>query len=130
MLCGRPSILAPRMVNPRDLTLRPAKVQRLSSNERDAAPRIAAVRSTNPPGASARLLRAVSASSAVGNPASLTDGNPETTWAENRGGSGKGEFVLMNAPPELPMVGVGIGVRPEKAAPSKGVSPKVLGMGH
>jgi HEAT repeat protein len=126
MLCGRPSILAPRMVDPRDLTLRPAKVQRLSSSERDAAPRIAAERSTNPPGASVRLLRAVSASSAVGNPASLTDGNPETTWAENRGGSGKGEFVVMNAPPELPMVGIEIGVRPEKSSPARGVAPREL----
>jgi HEAT repeat protein len=126
MLCGRPSILAPRMLDPRDLALRPAKVQRLSSAERDAAPRIAAVRSTNPPGASPRLLRAVSASSAVGNPAALTDGNPETTWAENRGGSGKGEFVVMNAPPELPMVGVEFGVRPEKTAPARGVAPKEL----
>ena len=81
---------------------------------------------TTPPVASAQLLRAVSASSAVGNPAALTDGNPETTWAENRGGSGKGEFVVMNAPPELPMTGVEFAVRPEKAGPSKGVSPKEL----
>ena len=124
-LCGRPSILAPRMVDPRDLTLRPAKVQRLSSDERASAPRIAAARVTTPV-TGAPLLRAVSASSAVGNPAALTDGNLETTWAENRGGSGKGEFVLMNAPPELPMVGVVFAVRPEKGGSAKGVSPKEL----
>jgi hypothetical protein len=126
MLCGRPSILAPRMVDARDLTLKPAKVQRLAAGEREQAPRIAATRATTPPGAAVRLLRAVSASSAVGNPAALTDDNPETTWAENRGGSGKGEFVVMNAPPELPMLGVELTVRPEKAGSSKGVAPKEL----
>jgi hypothetical protein len=125
MLCGRPSILAPRMIDARDLTLRPAKVQRLTSAERNAAPRIAATRTAGAI-AGAPLLRAVSASSAVGNPAALTDGNPETTWAENRGGSGKGEFVVMNAPPELPMVGVEILVRPEKATPPRGVAPREL----
>ncbi len=126
MLCGRASILAPRMVDARDLTLRPAKVQRLASDERDRAPRITATRATTPAGASARLLRAVSASSALGNPAALTDGNPETIWAENRGGSGKGEFIVMNAPPELPMVGVEFTVRPEKTSPARGVSPREL----
>jgi HEAT repeat protein len=125
-LCGRPSILAPRMIDARDLTLRPARVQRLKSEERDRAPRIAATRVTTPRAAGAPLLRAVSASSAVGNPASLTDGNAETVWAENRGGSGKGEFVVMNAPPELPMVGLEFAIRPEKASPSRGVSPKEL----
>jgi HEAT repeat protein len=124
-LCGRPSVLAPRMVDPRDLTLRPAKVQRLSADERERAPRVAATRLTTPV-TGAPLLRAVSASSAVGNPAALTDGNLETTWAENRGGSGKGEFVLMNAPPELPIVGVIFAVRPEKGGSPKGGSPKEL----
>jgi HEAT repeat protein len=125
MLCGRPSILAPRMVDPRDLTLRPAKVQRLSSDERDRAPRIAATRAATSV-AGAPLLRAVSASSAVGNPASLTDGNPDTSWAENRGGSGKGEFVVMNAPPELPMMGIEILVRADKAPSPRGVAPREL----
>jgi HEAT repeat protein len=125
-LCGRPSILAPRMVDPRDLSLRPAKVQRLSPEERDKAARIVATRVQAPKTAGAPLLRAVSASSAVGNPAALTDGNPETTWAENRGGAGKGEFVVMNAPPELPMLGVELVVRPEKTAPQKGAAPREL----
>jgi HEAT repeat protein len=125
-LCGRPSILAPRVLDARDLTLRPAKVQRLSAAERERAPRVTATRVGTPLAPRPPLLRAVSASSAVGNPAALTDGNPETTWAENRGGGGKGEFVLMNAPPELPMVGVELSVRPEKAGREKGVAPKEL----
>ncbi len=125
MLCGRPSILAPRMVDARDLTLRPAKVQRLASDERDRAPRIAATRVTTSV-TGAPLLRAVSASSAIGNPASLTDGNPDTAWAENRGGSGKGEFVVMNAPPELPMVGIEILVRSEKTSSPRGGAPREL----
>jgi hypothetical protein len=38
-LCGRPTILAPQLLNPQDLELHAAKVQRLSVKERDAARR-------------------------------------------------------------------------------------------
>jgi HEAT repeat protein len=123
-LCGRPAILAPREVDARDLTLKPAKVQRLDAAEREKAPRLVATRATSAPTSAAPLLRAIGASSAVGNPAALTDGDVETTWAENRGGSGRGEFIVMNAPGELPLEGLEITVRPERATPEHGASPR------
>lgn len=125
-ICGRPTILAPREVDPRDLSLRPAKVQRLDATERAHAVRLTAERVADGTPLPPTLLRAKGASSAVGNPAALTDGNLETTWAEGRGGSGKGEFVLMNAPAELAMEGVEFAVRPPQATPDRGAAPKEL----
>jgi HEAT repeat protein len=130
-LCGRPTILAPQVLLPDDLKLHPAKVQRLDPSERDAAARIVARRvedvaaPSSPdqqPAKPVPLLRATAASSAIGLPAALTDGNPETTWAENRGGSGKGEFVVMTAPESVPIVGFDVTVRPAQANPEGGVA--------
>jgi HEAT repeat protein len=125
-ICGRPTILAPREVDARDLSLRPAKVQRLDAAERAGAPRLTAERVADGTPLAPALLHAVGASSAVGDPAAVTDGNLETTWAEGRGGSGKGEFVLMNAPAELAIEGVEFAVRPPQATPARGVAPKEL----
>jgi hypothetical protein len=74
-----------------------------------------------------QVLRAVGASSAVGAPQSVADGDPSTTWAENRGGSGRGEFVTFNVPPQVPIVGFDVMIRPpedEKSSVAAGTSPK------
>jgi hypothetical protein len=125
-LCGRPTILGPRQVDPRDLSLKPAKVQRLDAAERARAVRLVAERVTDGTPLGPALLRATGASSAVGNPAALTDGNLETTWAEGRGGSGRGEFVVMNAPAELALDGIDFAVRPPVANPEHASAPKEL----
>jgi len=125
-ICGRPTILAPRQIDARDLTLKPAKVQRLSAQERAKAARLTAERVAEGTPLGPTLLHATGASSAVGNPAALTDGNLETTWAENRGGAGKGEFVVMNAPGELALEGVEFAVRPPLANPAHAAAPKEL----
>jgi HEAT repeat protein len=125
-LCGRPAVLSPRLVWPDDLSLRPAKVQRLTPGERDGATRIVAQRSEQPEGTRIPLLRAVAATSAVGSPSALTDGDPETTWSENRGGAGRGEFVLMQAPPALPITALELVVRPPTRPVELGVAPKEL----
>lgn len=125
-ICGRPTILAPREIDARDLTLRPAKVQRLDASERAAAARLTAERVAEGTPLGPRFLHAVGASSAVGDPGAVTDGNVETTWAEGRGGSGKGEFVVMNAPAELAIEGVEFSVRPPQATPAHGAAPKEL----
>jgi HEAT repeat protein len=105
-LCGRPAVLAPKLLNPEDLALHPAKVQRLAPAERASAPRLVATpTAADAPVSAAGVLRAVGASSAVGAPGALTDGKLETTWAENRGGVGRGEFVTLSAPSELPITG-------------------------
>lgn len=127
-LCGRPTILAPRLLNPQDLELHAAKVQRLSVAERDRARQVKASRlSDDQPSHAARsVLSALAASSAIGAPQALTDGDPETTWSEDVGGAGKGEFVVMHAPPELPISGLEITIRPKLAALADGAAPERL----
>jgi HEAT repeat protein len=125
-LCGRPAVLSPKLVWPDEMTLRPAKVQRLTPSERSGALRVVAERSTDPEGTRIPLLRAVAATSAVGSPSALTDGDPETTWSENRGGAGRGEFLLMQAPPALPITALELVVRPPTRAVELGVAPKEL----
>jgi HEAT repeat protein len=104
-LCGRPALLAPEALDPATLTLKPAKLQRLTTAEQEAATPLAATFSE--PSALPALLTAQWATSAApGRPASaLTDGKLETSWAENRGGAGRGEFAVMRAPREVPLAG-------------------------
>jgi HEAT repeat protein len=127
-LCGRPALLAPQLLASSDLKLHPAKVQRLSVEERESARKVTAVRVAPAEGVAAGfgVLRALAASSAVGSPGALTDGNPETTWAENRGGAGRGEFILLHAPPELPISAVDLLIRPPTAKVESGVAPRVF----
>ena len=127
-LCGRPALLAPQLLSSSDLKLHPAKVQRLSVEERDGARKANAVRvpAGETRAAGYGVLRALSATSAVGSPGALTDGNPETTWAENRGGAGRGEFVLLNAPPQLSISGLDLLIRPATAKVENGVAPRVF----
>ncbi len=122
-LCGRPAVLAPKLLYSEDLQLHPAKVQRLTQDERDRAEEVSAKRVEGDDSKAYPLLRAVGASSAVGAPAALTDGDPETTWAENRGSDGRGEFVLMNAPDDLSITGLDVMIRPPKSTPENGVAP-------
>ncbi len=144
-LCGRPTVLAPQLLLPSDLALHPAKVQRLSREERAAAHRVQASRISggtaqpdaavpSPPAPSPVpsgseilapvLVRALAASSAVGLPGALTDGDPDTTWAENRGGAGRGEFVVMTASANLPLHALDVTIRPPTGTPARGVAPK------
>jgi HEAT repeat protein/methylmalonyl-CoA mutase cobalamin-binding subunit len=118
-LCGRPAVLSPELLNPKDLRLHAAKVQRLTPSEREQAPELTATRVPDgAPPASQGVLRALGASSAVGSFGGLTDGKLDTAWAENRGGSGRGEFVVMHAPPELPLTGFEIALPPNAAKSS------------
>ncbi|HEX3773470.1 MAG TPA: HEAT repeat domain-containing protein [Polyangiaceae bacterium] len=124
-LCGRPALLAPELLLNTDLKLHPAKVQRLSVEERAHAHHVTATRAdASQAAASSSVLRAVVATSAIGSPGALTDGNPETSWAENRGGAGRGEFVLFNVPPELPIAGLDLVVRPPTTKLENGVAPR------
>jgi len=134
-LCRREALLSPELLDPRSLELKPAKVQRLTPEERERAHEIIAqplkdehaqspadTTAPSPSGFSgkdARLLRAIGASSAVGWPSALTDGDLETTWAENRGGAGRGEFVVMRALSDVPINAFDMVVRPpHKAVPN------------
>ena len=127
-LCGRPTILAPQLLSPQDLELHAAKVQRLSVKERDAARSVKAVRiaEDRPSHAARSVLTVLAASTALGAPQALTDGDPETTWSENVGGDGKGEFVIMHAPPELPISGLELTIRPKLKSMADGAAPASL----
>ena len=123
-LCGRPTILAPRLLTPQDMELHAAKVQRLSVAERDSARQVKATLLEGPSSAAPSVLSALAASSALGAPQALTDGDPETTWSEDVGGAGKGEFVVMHAPPELPIARLEVTIRPKAAAVPDGAAPE------
>jgi hypothetical protein len=139
-LCGRPAILAPEVLDPKTLTLKAAKVQRLDEAEMEAAPVLDAKPVTpasdakpaaapDAKGAPApepkpeaaapatQLLHARWATSAARSaPASaLTDGKLETAWAEGRGGAGRGELVVVSAPREVAIGGFEIALADRRA---------------
>ncbi len=126
-LCGRPTLLSPRVVYANDLSLRHVKMQRLGGAERKSAEQITAVKvdaiHANP-APLGQLLVATGASSAYGNPSALTDGNPETVWSERRGKEGRGEFVVMRAPSDVPIVSLSFRVRPPSTTVTDGAAPK------
>jgi HEAT repeats len=128
-LCGRPTILAPQLLNPADLQLHGAKVQRLSAAERDNARQVKATRIADdePSHAARSVLAALAASTAVSaSGQAITDGDPETAWSENVSGDGKGEFVVMHAPPELPISGLELTIRPKLKALPDGAASQTL----
>lgn len=124
-LCGRPAILAPKVLNPTTLELHSAKVQRLTEAERSRAVQLVAKRN-DAPMPSHSMLTPLWATSASGTelPGALADGNVETAWAENRTGVGRGEFAVLLAPPELSLTGFAVVVRPPTRQLPNAVAPK------
>ncbi len=112
-LCGRTALLSPRVLDPVTAELRPAKLHRLSELERRGAARIVATAvepsARRPLG---RLLAASGASSGVGPSTAVTDGDLTTTWAEGRSGEGRGEFVTLRAPGDVPLAALRFVVAP------------------
>jgi HEAT repeat protein len=125
-LCGRPTVLSPQVLDPSDLKLKPARVQRLSRAERDRAVRLTASVSEGRQEPLGRLLGVVGASSAEGAPGALVDGDPETWWSEGKGGDGRGEFVVFRAPREAPIRGLRLTIRPPGREVPGGVAPSRL----
>jgi HEAT repeat protein len=126
-ICGRRSLLSPRVLDPKDLTFKSARVQRLRRDERDRAPALVAQPSTAPlPQGMGRVLQGASASSGIGVPAALTDGDLETTWAEKRGGEGNGEFVQLNAPEQVAITSLSFVARPPTKDLPKGIAPRKI----
>jgi hypothetical protein len=118
-LCGRPTLLEPRLLD-KDSNLQPVKVQQLSLEERRAARVLEASPSGGRPTRGANALRAIAASSALGDPGALTDGRDESTWAEARGGDGRGEFVVLRPLSGVSLVALEFLVRPNAAAADAG----------
>jgi hypothetical protein len=120
-ICGdTATLLHPRGLDPKTLILRGATLQRLSTERRAKAIQIIATGGRAPAEAPlAPLLAAKGASSGLGQPNAVTDGDPQSTWSEARPGQGQGEFVLLHAPHEVPITRFAIAVAPS--------SPKVEG---
>ncbi|MEP7122443.1 MAG: HEAT repeat domain-containing protein [Byssovorax sp.] len=128
-LCGRPTLVSAKEIDPATFELiRAASVQNLGADERAKAVKITATRVAEGEAATSgvRLLHASAASSAVDRIfGSLTDGDPETIWSENKAGSGEGEFVTMASSDEVGIVAFTITVRP-KADVEGGAAPRTL----
>jgi HEAT repeat protein len=123
-LCGRPTLLEPRLLD-KDAQLRPVKVQQLTLEERRAATVLAAVRA-GAPTRGGNALRAVAASSALGDPGALTDARDDSTWSEARGGDGRGEFVVLRALSGVNLVAFEFLVRQSSGGSSAGGAPRSL----
>jgi HEAT repeats len=123
-LCGRPTLLSPRLVFPKDLSLRHVKLQRLAASERATAEKLTASPTEEDVTPLGDLLVAVGASSAVGSPGALTDGDPNSAWSEGRGKEGRGEFVVMRAPSEVPITSLTFVARPPTAQVDNGTAPR------
>jgi hypothetical protein len=123
-ICGQDvTLLSPRALDPKTLTFRGASMQRLPADDREDAERVVASLHGGPADAPlAKLLLATGASSAIGAPSAMTDGDPTTAWSEGRPGDGHGEFVTMRAPSDVPIARLAITVAPP-LAPGGGILP-------
>jgi hypothetical protein len=126
-MCGRPAIVAAKEIDPATLTLkRGTSVQSLSETDRAGAVKLSAKPVTDPrPLPVVSLLRAQTASSAVGKAiGTLTDGDVETSWSENKSGIGRGEFASMSSSSDIAISSLEVVVRPPTADVPDGVAPK------
>ncbi len=124
-ICDEPrTLLTPRALDPTSMTFRSATMQRLPEAQRDGAEEVVASAHRGPASRPlARLLVAGGASTAIGAPANVTDGDPSTTWSEARPSDGHGEFVVMRAPEEVPLTRLAITIAPPMPSPS-GAAPR------
>ncbi len=129
-ICGRPTLVAVREVDPATMTLaRGASVDNLPAAARAAAPRLVAARLPGmaAPSDAPRLLQAKAASSALDRRfATLTDGDPTTTWSEGKPGEGRGEFVTMSSSIEVGITSFEIVVRGAGDELAEGAAPRTL----
>ncbi len=126
-ICGQTrTLLTPRVLDPKSMTFRGATMQRLSADAReDAEPIVASARAASPDAPLARLLLATGASTAVGAPSAMTDGDATTAWSEGRPGDGHGEFVTMRAAAEVPIARLAITPAPT-TLPPHGAAPRTF----
>lgn len=126
-ICGRSAVVGAREIDPTTISLkRGASVQSLSEAERASAVKLAAKIVAEPKAAPVvPLLRAQTASSAVGKAiTSLTDGDLDTVWSENKTGIGQGEFAVMTSSSDVPIASLEIVIRPTTTDVPDGAAPK------
>ena len=123
-ICGQSATpLSPRVLDADTMTLRGATLHRIDAKERAAATRVVATKSATIKPPLARVLSATGGS-APGAPR-ITDGKTDTTWSEQRGGDGHGEFVTMRAPAELPIHSLWMRIAPPTPL-STGAAPRTF----
>jgi hypothetical protein len=117
-LCGIPdAVLYARALDPARGTLRPVVLRRLPQNGAEMA--VTATRQspgpTGPPLLSTLRFSGASSTAGIGEeaaglaaPRALTDQNPETFWAEGRGGPGTGEYVVARFEARVPIRAIAI----------------------
>ena len=125
-ICGQAvTLFDPEALYPSSLDLRPATVQRLAPEAQSGATELTATEKGDRPEAPlARLLVARGSSVADDRGGALTDGDPSTSWTEQRPGAGQGEFVVMAAPRDVPLARVQIAVAGAGSPP--GAAPRTL----
>jgi HEAT repeat protein len=127
-ICGEDAtLLHPQVLEPQTLAWRGASLQQLSPARLGKAGHlVASLRGgARADPTLALLLTAEGASTAIGAPRSLSDGDPETTWSEGRSGQGVGEFVRFHAPHEVPLTRFAITVAPKTPKPG-GAAPRTF----
>ena len=123
-LCGRPALLRPEILDPKSLGWRGASFQRLSQKDReDATPIVATARAAGAGEKPLAPLLAPRATSSSTSPRALVDMDPSTVWSEDRGGVGRGEFVVLSAPSDVPIARLAVTIAPP-APSASGASPK------
>jgi HEAT repeat protein len=101
-------------------------MQRLSESRRkDAVPVTAIARHGPGERPLAPLLTAIEATSSTESAAALTDGNVATAWHEDRPGQGQGEFVVMQAPFDVPIARFAVTVAPTSPT-QQGAAPETF----
>jgi HEAT repeat protein len=115
-ICGQSeTLLSPRRLDPKTLVFHAVSFSRLPKGVRDAAPTIVAVPAKEAPIGSVLGVRG--ASSNDGASSALVDDDAKTAWTEARKGDGRGEFVVLSAPPTIPLTRLSIVVRPTVESP-------------
>lgn len=110
-ICGQTeTLLSPKRLDPKTLELHGVAFTRIPKATRDAAPTLDAVATSAPPIGSVLGVRG--ASSNDGAASALVDDDPATAWTEARNGEGRGEFVVLSAPPTIPLTRLSLVVRP------------------
>ncbi len=124
-LCGRVALRRPEVLDPRTLEWRGASFQRLSEKERDDATSIVATARASgaPEDRPLAPLLAPRASSSSSPPRALVDRDPSTVWSEDRSGTGRGEFVTLSAPSEVPIARLAVTIAPPNPS-TNGAAPK------
>ncbi len=117
-ICDREALASPEVLEPQSLAWRGASFQQLDPAEIAKATEVDATALQSAAAKPLAPLLAARFSSSGTHPSAMTDGDPTTVWSEGAGGTGRGHFVVMGAPSEVPISKIAITVAPPTPAPN------------